>query len=497
MAGNKIGAFYSFNTKENEVIEVRVGISYVSIENARENLEKEQVEKSFDKIVADARNRWNKELSTIEVEGGTHTDKVKFYTALYHLLIHPNILQDVNGMYPAMESSEILTTSENRYTVFSLWDTYRTAQPFLALVYPDKQIDMLNSMLGMYKESGWLPKWEFYGRETHVMEGDPALIVLADSYLRGQRGFDTNVAYEAMIKHSTTPGTNNYIRPDNDFFIEHSYIPFLKKHDNSVSQALEYYMAEYNLAMLAKELGKDQDYKTHLNRALGYKVYFDKEYNLLRPVLPNGTFMEGFNPLQGKNFEPVNGFHEGNSWQYSFAVPFDIKGLMKMMGGNKKFVSMLNRCFSDSLFDMGNEPDIGYPYLFNYSKGDEWQTQRQVNDCINRHFKTSPAGLPGNDDTGTMSAWLLYSMMGFYPICPGNPEYTLSSPVFDKVIIHLNKKYYNNKTVTIEAKHKSTGDIYIHNIKRGGKPYKSYFISHDQLISGQKITFELKDYPNN
>ena len=196
------------------------------------------------------------------------------------------------------------------------------------------------------------------------------------------------------------------------------------------------------------------------------------------------------------NFKPVNGFHEGNSWQYSFAIPFDLNSLMKIMGGDKRFVSMLNQCFTDSLFDMGNEPDIGYPYLFNYSKGDEWQTQRQVHDCINKYFNTTPAGLPGNDDTGTMSAWLLYSMMGFYPVCPGSPEYTLSSPTFDKVIIHLDVKHYGNKTVTIKADHKTAGDIYIHGIKRGSKPYKSYFISHDQLVSGQIITFDLKNFPD-
>ena len=496
MAGDKIGAFYSFNTKEGEVIEVRVGISYVSIENARLNLEEEQTGKTFEDIVADAHKAWNTELSKIEVEGGTRDDKVMFYTALYHVLFHPNILQDVNGMYPAMESPDILKTESNRYTVFSLWDTYRTIHPFLTLVYPDRQIDMVKSMIEMYNESGWLPKWELYSRETHVMEGDPSLIVLADTYLRGLKDFDVDLAYEAMKKNADTPGEENFIRPDNDFFMEHHYVPFTKKYDNSVSQALEYYMAEYSLAMLAKALGHEEDYKIHYQRALGYKIYFDKSYDLLRPVLPDGKFMEGFDPVQGMNFEPVHGFHEGNSWQYSFAVPFDIKGLVKLMGGCKRFVSMLNKCFNDSLFDMSNEPDMGYPYFFNYCKGDEWQTQRQVNDCIRRYYNTSPAGLPGNDDTGTLSAWLLYSMMGFYPVCPASRDYALTSPVFDKVIIHLDKRYYDHNTIVIEANHDSPKDIYIQGIELGGKKLKSYFISQEQLTSGQKLSFDLTDEPD-
>lgn len=492
LTGDEIGAWYTFNVGDGESIEVQVGVSYVSIENARQNLNAEQPGFNFEETARSARQLWNEQLSKIEVEGGTEADKIKFYTALYHVLIHPNILQDVNGQYPAMESDEIKTVeSRNRYTVFSLWDTYRTVHPFLTLVYPRQQTEMLKSMLDMYHESGWLPKWELYSRETNVMEGDPALIVLADSWLRGLKDFDIETAYQAMMKSATTPGKENIRRPQNDFYMENHYIAFEDSFDNSVSEALEFYIADYSLSQLAKALGKGKDYKMLYNRSLGYKIYFDPQYNLLRPVEKDGTFMPNFDPLQGRNFEPVHGFHEGNSWQYSFAVPHDIKGLIKLMGGPKAFVKQLEKTFRDSLFDMSNEPDMGYPYLFNFVKGEEWKTQKTVRDCVTRYFHTGPAGLPGNDDTGTMSAWLLYSMMGFYPITPGQPIYTLTSPVFDKITIHLDGDYYPNDSIVIETENNATQNIYIEKMESGGKPWKSYFISHENLIRNGGIKFYL------
>jgi len=364
----------------------------------------------------------------------------------------------------------------------------------MSLLYPQKQLDMVRNMVDMYKEGGWLPKWEIYGREAHVMEGDPALIVIADTYLRGLTDFDTEAAYEAMLKHANTT-EGNIIRHDNDFYLENHYIPFLRDFDNSVSQALELYVSDYNLAQMANVMGDKTTYKKAYQRSLGYRKYFDKNYDLLRPVKPNGKFMEGFDPIQGENFKPVHGFHEGTSWQYSFAVPHDTKGLMRLMGGKTKFVQQLNKCFKDSLFDMSNEPDMGYPYLYNYASGAEWRTQKQVHDCINRYFKNSPDGLPGNDDTGTLSAWLIYSMMGIYPVCPGDMNYTLSSPVFDKVTIHLDESIYNKSSIVIESKRRSKDDIYIKTIELNGKPYNRYFINHHDLIEQGHLKFNLNSIP--
>ncbi|WP_430812038.1 MULTISPECIES: GH92 family glycosyl hydrolase [unclassified Carboxylicivirga] len=495
LSGEKIGAYFSFDAEAGEQVEVQVGVSYVSIENARENLDAEQTNLSFEQIKEQAFNTWNDALKVIEVEGGSDDDKTMFYTALYHLLLHPNVLQDVNGQYPAMESDAILSVdNQNRYTVFSLWDTYRTVHPLISLLYPNKQLDMVRSMVDMYKESGWLPKWEIYSRESHVMEGDPALIVIADTYRRGLTDFDVETAYEAMLKHANTTD-GNFIRHDNAFYLENHYIPFLKDYDNSVSQALELYVADYNLALMANEMGDKATYKKAYQRSMGYKKYFDKDHKLLRPLEKDGSFMEGFDPLQGENFKPVHGFHEGTSWQYSFAVPHDIKGLTRLMGGKHKFVHQLNKCFRDSLFDMSNEPDMGYPYLFNYADGEEWRTQKQVHDCIRRYYKNAPDGLPGNDDTGTLSAWLIYSMMGIYPVCPGDMNYTLSSPVFDKVTIHLNKDVYQQDKIVIEADRKSPNDIYIKDIEVNNRPYNRYFITHQDLIKLGHIKYKLGATP--
>ncbi len=482
MAGDDIGAWFTFEVEAGEAIEVKVGVSYVSIENARENLRSEQSGFDFEKIARDAFNQWNEKLSAIEVEGGSEEDKVMFYTALYHMLIHPTIFHDVNGQYPAMESPATATIgSGNRHTVFSLWDTYRTVHPLLTLVYPQNQLDMINSMLMMYDEHGWLPKWELFSRETHVMQGDPALIVIADSWLRGLQDFDVEKAYEAMIKSATTKGKDNFIRPGNDFYAAHHYLPFLEPYDNNVAQALELYVADYSLSQLARDLGHDDHYRMFHERSLGYKNYFDNHHGLLRPLLPDGSFMPGFDPVQGENYEPVHGFHEGSSWQYSFAIPHDIDGLIDLHGKNL-FVERLEHIFNESLYDMGNEPNMGYPYLFNFVKGEEWRTQKHLRNIIRAYFGTGPDGLPGNDDTGTMSAWLLYGMMGFYPITPGNPVYTLASPVFDKITIHLDPKYHDGDTIVIETVQNSPDNIFIQRMELGGYTLTDFTISHRELV---------------
>ncbi len=493
IAGDDIGAWFSFHTQKGEAVEVKMGVSFVSIENARENLDKEQKGFQFEEVHRKARRQWNENLSRIRVEGGTDEQKTVFYTSLYHILIHPNILQDVNGHYPAMESSEIATTQGNRYTVFSLWDTYRNVHQLLTLVYPEKQIEMVRTMVDMYRESGWFPKWELYGRETHTMEGDPSIPVIVDTWLKGLRDFDVELAYEGMYKSATLPGAENAMRPDNDDYMKLGYVPLREQYDNSVSHALEYYIADWNLARLAEALGKKEDARVFYERALGYRHYYCKEFGTLRPILPDGTFYSPFNPLEGLNFEPSPGFHEGNSWNYSFYVPHDIPGLARLMGGRKPFVEKLQKVFDEGLYDPANEPDIAYPYLFSYFKGEEWRTQKVVKRLLNRYFQNKPGGLPGNDDTGTMSAWALFSMMGFYPNCPGRPEYILTTPAFKKVIIQLDPKYYKSNQVILETQSKGENGDYIHEITVDGKKLNGYFLTHDQLTGARKIIFSLKN----
>lgn len=490
MSGDDVGAWFTFDTTEGEAIEVSIGVSFVSIENARLNLETEQpAGTTFDQIRAQARKKWNEDLSRILVEGGTEEQKGVFYTALYHTMIHPNILQDVNGQYPQMEGDKILTTDRNRYTVYSLWDTYRNFHQLMTLVYPERQMDMVRTMLDMYREHGWFPKWELYGRETLTMEGDPSIPVIVDTWMKGLRDFDINLAYEGMYKSATTPGKDNLMRPDIDDYIAKGYCPLMEQYDNSVSHALEYYIADYSLYTLAKALGKTEDAKLFYDRSMGYKHYYCKEFGTLRPILPDGTFYGPFDPLQGANFEPSPGFHEGNSWNYTFYVPHDVKGLAKLMGGQKRFVNKLQMVFDKGYYDPANEPDIAYPYLFSYFKGEEWRTQKLVKELLAKHYTTKPDGLPGNEDTGTMSSWAIFSMMGFYPDCPGVPEYTLTTPTFDKITIKLDPAYWGTDKLVIR---KEGGDGYIDQIRLGGKKYSKYRLTHKDLIHAGEITFVCK-----
>ena len=497
MAGNDIGYYMTYDLQEGEQVEVQVGVSFVSIANARENLNAEQQGFDFDKTASLAAREWSNTLDRITVEGGTESQRKVFYTALYHSQIHPTVLQDVNGEYPLMESNGNGKTSANRYTVFSLWDTYRNLSQLETLVYPDRQVDMINSMTDMYREWGWMPKWELFGRETWTMEGDPAIPYIADAYMRGLRGFDIETAYKAFRTSATLPGKDNKMRPDVDPYIEKGYIPLGyfaadMSGDNSVSHALEYYLADNALSILADELGHKEDAKLFRQRSLGYRHYYSKESGTLRPITADGKFLTPFDPEAGANFENCPGFHEGSAWNYTFYAPHDVKGLAKLMGGQRKFVDKLQMVFDKGLYDPANEPDIAYPYLFSYFKGDEWRTQKTVRDLLDKYYTDKPDGIPGNEDTGTMSAWALFSMMGIYPDNPGSPYYTLTTPVFDKVTIHLDKKYYPQGDITIETKRTSPSQLYIKRVTVGGKKVGGYRISHKQLIEGKILQFELK-----
>ncbi|WP_437921280.1 GH92 family glycosyl hydrolase [Sphingobacterium sp. LRF_L2] len=487
LSGDDLGAFFSFETVENEQIEVKIAVSFVSVKNARENLDAEQPKAGFDTILAAAKKRWTEDLSKIEIEGGNEDQRTVFYTALYHALIHPNILQDVNGEYPAMENRAIKHTDGNRYTVFSLWDTYRNVQPLMSLLFPDRQTEMIRSMIAMYKENGWMPKWELYSRESYTMDGDPAIPVIVDAWMKGIRDYDIDAAYEAFLKSAQTTDSSNKIRPDNADYVKLGYVPLREPFDNSVSHAIEYYVADWNLSQLANSLGKKSDASLFAARAKGYKNYYSKEFGTFRPILPDGNFFTPFDPLLGANFEPNHGFHEGNAWNYTFAVPHDIAGLVKLMGGEKNFVNKLQETFDKGYFDVTNEPDMLYPHVFSEISGQEWRTQKLVKSILDEHFTNSPGGIPGNDDTGTMSTWALMNMMGVYPFCPGRPDYTVVTPVFDKVTIHLDRKYHGGDgQVVIKRKAEESGD-YIKRIVIDGKIWKSYKIPHDQLINSKEI----------
>jgi predicted alpha-1,2-mannosidase len=487
VVGDSIGAYFSYNFNKPTVVEVKIGVSYVSIENARENLEKETQDLSFEELYNETETAWNNQLSKIKVEGGTQDDKTIFYTSLYHSLIHPNILNDYNGDYPKMATRETLNTTDTRFTVFSFWDTYRNLHALMSLLYPKQQSNMVKSMLDIYDESGWLPKWELNATETTTMVGDPAGIILTDTYLKGITDFDIEKAYEAMVK-SADALENNPLRPNIETYIDKGYLT--SEQVGSVSTTQEYNATDFSIALLAKALGKKEDYKRFSKRAISYRTLFDKDLKLIRPRNTDGSWYEPFDPLAGANFTKSIGFIEGNAWQYAFMVSHDIKGLMKLMGGQKAFSKQLQTLFDTKQFDMANEPDIAYPFLFNYVKGEEWRAQQKVQELIKTYFQNKPAGLPGNDDTGTMSAWLIYSMMGIYPISPGEPLYTITTPVFDKITITLDNDYYKGENFIIERSGPQDGVI--NTIQLNGKPYKGYFINHSDLTKGAKLKINLK-----
>ena len=489
MAGDNLGYRFTYDAEDGEQICVQMGVSFVSCENARQNLDAEQLGCNFDQVRAESHRQWEEALERVKVSGGTEEQKEIFYTALYHALLHPNVLNDVNGEYPLMQGGKYaaqngievvnpgigkVAKGHNRYTVFSLWDTSRNLHQLLTLAYPEKQIDMVSSMVDMYKEWGWMPKWELYGRETFTMEGDPAIPVIADTYLKGLTDFDIQAAYKACLKSANTPGKDNKIRPDVDPYIAKGYIPlgyFAQDFsgDNSVSHALEYYVADNALALLSDKLAQEakssaqkaeyQKYaKEFRKRSKGWRHYYSKESGTLRPLNSDGTFISPFNPKDGADFSNTPGFHEGSAWNYTFYVPHDIEGLAKAMGGDKAFVAKLQKVFDEGLYDPANEPDIAYPFLFSRFKGEEHRTEKTVSALLKKYYTTRPDGIPGNDDTGVMSAWAVFSMIGMYPDCPGEPQYTLFSPVFDSV--EINGKYVIRKDQKIK-KHRITHQEFV------------------------------------
>lgn len=511
LSGDEIGAYFSFDAAKEQVIEVELGVSWVSIDNARQNLAAEQYQTtanpqasestatfatakrlSFEELRQRSVKAWDRLLSRIDIDASP-TDKTLFYTALYHSLIHPSIISDVNGDYPLMGEF----TADNplfgnnktqpRYSVFSLWDSNRNVHPLLSLVYPELQSAMVNTMVAMSQEHGWLPKWELVGMEKSVMVGDPAAVVIADTYLRGIHDFDVKTAYQAMKKAALT-ASNNPLRPENADYLKLGYVPVDDEgpFDGSVSTSLEYYLADAAIGRLAAALGHTEDAKLFKQKSLNYQKLFDASTGMLRPKKRNGDWHSPFNPDSGRNFEPTAGYIEGTAWNYRFYVPHDVPGLIQLLGEDE-FSRQLDLTFDSGKFDMANEPDITYPFLYNYlplkDKASAQQAYQRssarVKQLIKQHYHNTPAGLPGNDDTGTLSSWLVFSMLGFYPTDPGNPEYTLFAPTVKSARISLNPAYYPGKILEIQQN--AAGQTHY---SWQGQPLKTPFIRHQQLVQG-------------
>jgi predicted alpha-1,2-mannosidase len=501
--GDNIGAFYTFDTDEGEVIELQVGLSYVSTENAKMNLEAELNNKTFAEVRQDARDWWNEELSKIKVEGGTEDDKTLFYTSLYRTLLHPSIFNDVNGDYISMGENLVMRLPEgkNRYTRFSLWDTFRNVHPLLSLVWPERQSEMVESMIDMYKESGWLPKWELMSDETFVMIGDPAVITIADTYMRGVRNFDVDAAWEAIRKHSVTL-TDNPVRPYYDILVEKGFFPQeLDKHDVNImnpgvwgttSSVLEYSLADYSGAMMAKEFGDMELHDELMRRAGFYKNLFNPANGFLQARWEDGSWFGPLDPALRENaFNNLGGpgYAQSTAWEQAFFVHHDIPGLIELHGGGENFSVKLQQYFDDGHVIMGDEHGLAFPFLFNYVPGHEWRTQKYTWQCLDL-FGNEPGGMPGNDDLGTLSAWVVFSMMGFYPDAVGTPVYQIGRPKFPKVTIELDPNFYKGKTFVIETSKLPSEELFIESIRLNGSKY-GFVLDHFDVANGGNLRLNL------
>lgn len=498
-SGTDAGAYLRFSSTGGP-IEVRVGLSYTSVDNARANLDAETRGKSFDALRGAAYDAWNRELSRIRVEGGTPAERTIFYTALYHALLHPNVLSDVNGDHPTMDRTGVVRTADRpSYTLYSMWDTYRTLHPLLALVYPERQLDMVRSLADMASEAGYLPKWELARNETHVMVGDPASIIVADSYARGLRDFDVAGTYAVMKRQATVPGAQ---RPGLDVLMKYGYIPM----DDTgadfvwgpVSTALEYGLADWNVARLADSLGDATTAAALSERSKVYARYFDPTTKFLRPRNADGSWYAPFDPqaLTGGNYGWGGpGYVEGNAWQYTFFVPHDVEGLAALFASETDFVDQLERTFDTSEFELVNEPDMAYPYLFTHFPGQAWRTERRVRAALHDAFGASAAGLPGNDDTGTLSAWYVFGALGFYPDHPGSLRYSLGSPLFDRAVIDLSDATHPGRTFVIEAAGTSVDQPYIASAALDGAPHSIGEIDHSEILAGGTLHLVMSAIP--
>jgi len=493
--GEKVKAAFEFDPSEGNKLEIKVAISAVDEAGAKKNLEVEIGNKSFQQIKTEAETAWENQLKKIEVETQNNDQKTIFYTSLYHSMLAPNLYQDVDGRYRGMDLEIHQSIKFQNYTVFSLWDTYRAAHPLYTIIEKERTTDFINSLLTKYDEGGILPIWPLAANYTWCMVGYHAVPVISDAYLKGIRGFDTEKAFEAM-KHSAMQdklGLKSYK--------EFGFIP-VEEESESVSKTLEYAYDDWTIAEMAKALEKTEDYKLFSERAQYYKNVYDPETKFMRGRFRN-TWFAPFDPYE-VNFN----YTEANSWQYSFYVPQDISGLINLMGGKDEFENQLDKLFTAKIetsgreqaditgligqYAHGNEPSHHMAYLYNFVNKPA-KTQEKVHQILNELYLNAPDGISGNEDCGQMSAWYVFSAMGFYPVTPASNQYIIGMPLFEKAAINLE----DGKKFEISAENISDTNKYIASAKLNGKPLKRSFIYHSEIIDGGKLVFKMTDKSSN
>ena len=491
--GSLLKAFVSFETAEDEVIYAKVGISAVSVEGARKNLNAEQPGFDFDKTVADAKAAWNKELGRIDAESKDKTVLRTFYSALYHAMTPPNIYNDVDGKYRGRDFKVHEANGFNYYTVFSLWDTYRAEHPLLTLIDKKRSSDFMNTFIHEFQEGGRLPIWELSSCETWCMIGYHSIPVITEAVMKDVPGFDANKIFEAM-KFSAMEDKNGL-----KSYKDNGYIKFMEAGEN-VSRTLEYGYDDWCIAQVAKKLGKTDDYNYFTKRALSYKNLFDASTGFMRPR--SGGFLTPFDP-----YKVDHNYTEGNAWQYSFYVPQDLSGQMKLLGGKEKLAAFLDTLFTTSSkltghkqpdisgmigqYVHGNEPSHQIAYEYDYA-AQPWKTQSMVRRIMNEMYRDKPDGLSGNEDCGQMSAWYVFSALGFYPVCPGSDHYAIGSPVVDKATVRLE----NGKSFTVTANNNQKENVYINSAKLNGANYTKSYLNYTDIANGGTLELNMSATPN-
>lgn len=494
--GKDIKAHVRFNTKIKQTILLKVGISATSIENAKSNLE-ECGGWNFDQIRQKATQFWKKSLNRIEVKGGTEIEKTNFYTALYHSLLNPNLFSDNNGSYRAHDG-KIYQSDTPIYTVFSLWDTFRALHPLFTIIEQEKTADFIYSMLDMYDKGGLLPVWELAGNETNCMIGYHAVPVIYDAIKKGvfAKG-NPELKLRALNAMLASARHDQF---GLEYYKKDGFVP-AGKEGEAVSKTLEYSYDDWCIAQLAKDLGKEEIYVEFIRRSQSWKNIFDREIGFMRGKM-NGEFVNPFDPTE-VNFMLT----EANSWQYNFFVPHDVDALVNYLGGDLSFIEKLDELFytGDELsgrhqsditgligqYAHGNEPSHHMAYLYNYV-GAPWKGAKIIRKIMDDLYTDQPDGLCGNEDCGQMSAWYVLSAMGFYPVCPGDNQYSIGTPLFDEIVLNLE----SGKKFKIISRHLSSENIYVQSIKYNGEPYEKSFILHEMIEEGGELLFVMGNEPS-
>jgi predicted alpha-1,2-mannosidase len=488
-----------FNSNNSSELLVKVALSSVSVENAKDNLDTRDF--NFQSIKSDAATIWNTALNKIVVETPVDSLKTIFYTALYHSQLAPVTYSDKNGQFRREDDKIITANNYTAYSTLSLWDTFRAENPLLTLVAPDKVSDLVNSMLAYYETKKILPVWTLYANETNTMTGYHSIPVITDAYLKGIKGFDAEKAYEAMktTMMQDERGLN--------FYKKYGYIPY-NLLDESVTITLEYAYDDWCVAQMAKALGKKDDYELFLKRSKAYQYLFDPKTGFMRGKSEDGkSWNEPFDAKHSNHREHTD-YTEGNAWQHSWFVPQNVENLIKLHGSNEVFASRLEQLFTESSeitgnnvsadisgligqYAHGNEPSHHIAYMFNHAN-QPWRTQYWVRHILDTQYNTTPNGLSGNEDCGQMSAWYVFSSMGLYPMNPASGEYEIGSPIFEKSTINLP----GDKTFVIEAENVSQKNFYIQSATLNGAPFNQTTISHKQIVKGGILHFVMGPQPN-